>query len=191
MGFDGRKCSFTCRRETEPVKRTFETVKPQLTPETIQIQCNVLVSNYFHSVKDFLFLSAKPRDFDGIDFRCQCTKRKLHSISDVLTLLNLKIFFFTFSVKDRYKMYQLSYFICIKDYNAQTITSLKLNLCYFFIYCCQHHKRKTTCLGIFLLSDRQWCTEHQYFHSRFPAVSILQLLIIYRIYDYDLLTLSQ
>ena len=33
--------------------------------------------------------------------------------------------FFTFSVKDRY---QLHYFICIKNFNAQTITSLKLNL---------------------------------------------------------------
>ena len=35
--------------------------------------------------------------------------------------------FFTFSVKDRY---QLNYFICIKDFNAQTIASLKLNLFY-------------------------------------------------------------
>ena len=62
--------------------------------------------------------------------------------------------FFTFSVKDRY---QLNYFICIKDFNAQTITSLtlKLNLFYFFIYCCQYHEKKTICLDIFLLSDRQ------------------------------------
>jgi hypothetical protein len=29
--------------------------------------------------------------------------------------------------------YQLSYFICIKDFNAETITSLKLNL-FFFLY---------------------------------------------------------
>jgi hypothetical protein len=54
--------------------------------------------------------------------------------------------FFTFSVKDRY---QLNYFICIKDFNAQTITSLKLNLFYFFIYCCQHLERKMTCLVFF------------------------------------------
>jgi len=39
--------------------------------------------------------------------------------------------FFTFSVKDR-NMYQLNYFICIKDFNAQKITSLKLNLFYFY-----------------------------------------------------------
>jgi hypothetical protein len=36
----------------------------------------------------------------------------------------------TFSVKDRY---QLNYFICIKDFNADTNTSLKLNLFSFFI----------------------------------------------------------
>ena len=27
---------------------------------------NTLVSNHFHSVKNFLFSSAKPRDFDGM-----------------------------------------------------------------------------------------------------------------------------
>jgi hypothetical protein len=35
----------------------------------------------------------------------------------------------TFFVKDRY---QLNYFICIKDFNAETNTSLKLNLFSFF-----------------------------------------------------------
>jgi hypothetical protein len=34
-------------------------------------------------------------------------------------------------------------------------------------------------------------TEHQYLLCRFLGVSILQLLIIYHIYDYDMLTLSQ
>jgi hypothetical protein len=58
-------------------------------------------------------------------------------------------------------------------------------LFYFFIYRWKHHERKTTCL------DRQWGTEHQYLLSRFLGISILQLLIIYRIYDYDMLTLSQ
>jgi hypothetical protein len=51
------------------------------------------------------------------------------------------------------------------------------------VYCCQHHERKTTCLDIFLLSDRQWGTEHQYLLSRFLGDPILQLLVIYRIYD--------
>jgi hypothetical protein len=40
----------------------------------------------------------------------------------------------SFSVKDRYL---LNYFICIKDFNAETITSLKLNLFSFFISGCQ------------------------------------------------------
>ena len=40
--------------------------------------------------------------------------------------------------------YQLNYFICIKNFNAETITSLKLNLFSFFICCCQHHQRKTS-----------------------------------------------
>ena len=58
----------------------------------------------------------------------------------------------TFSVKDRY---QLNYFICIKDFNAETITSLKLNLCSFFICCCQHHEMKTICLYIYISDIRQ------------------------------------
>jgi len=52
-------------------------------------------------------------------------------------------------------------------------------------------KEKTVCLYIFLLSDRQWGTEHQHLLSHFLGVSILQLLIIYHIYDSDMLTLSQ
>ena len=52
--------------------------------------------------------------------------------------------FSTFPVKHRY---QLNYFICIQDFNAQTITSWKLNLFSFFIYCCDctymNHERKT------------------------------------------------
>jgi hypothetical protein len=55
--------------------------------------------------------------------------------------------FLAFSVEDRY---QLNYVICNKDFNTQTIISLKLTLFSFFIYCC------TICLDIFLLSDRQY-----------------------------------
>ena len=64
--------------------------------------------------------------------------------------------FLAFSVEDRY---QLNYFICNKDFNTQTIISLKLTFFSFFIYCCnciymnQNHERKTICLDIFLLSD--------------------------------------
>ena len=137
-----------------------------------------------------LFSSAKPHDFDGmlgtgLPVSMYTTKTLIDKCRFNVTQLKE---YFTFSVKDRY---QLNYFICIKNFNAQTITSFKLNLFYFFIYSCQHHERKTTCLDIFLLSDRQWGTEHQYLLGRFLGVSILQLLIIYSIYYYDMLMLSQ
>jgi hypothetical protein len=82
---------------------------------------NTVVSNLFHSVKNFKFSSAKPRDFDGmlgtgLPLSMYTTKTPI-DISAVLTFLNKD--FFAFSVKDRYR---LNYFICIKDFNAQTIT---------------------------------------------------------------------
>ena len=58
----------------------------------------------------------------------------------------------TFSVKDRYR---LNYFICIIDFNAETITSLKLNLFSFFIWGCLHHQRKTICLYVYIFDIRQ------------------------------------
>ena len=73
-----------------------------------------------------------------LNIRCQCTQQKLQSIYAVLTFDHQLKNILTFSVKDRY---QLNYFICIKDFNAETITSLKLNLFSFFICCCQHHER--------------------------------------------------
>jgi hypothetical protein len=152
---------------------------------------NTVVSNHFHSVKILLFSSARSRDFDGMHstrLRCQCTQQKLQSICAVLTFDPQLKRILTFSVKD---IYQLNYFICIKDLNTETITSLKLNLFSFFICCSQHHETKTICLYIFLISDRYWGTEHQYLFSRFLGVSILQLLIIYSIYEYEMLTLSQ
>ena len=96
------------------------------------INMNTIVSNHFHSVKNFLFSSAKPRDCDGmlgtgLPVSMYTTKTSIDKCRFNVTQLN-----FFFSVKDRY---QLNYFICIKDFNAQTITSLKLNLLYIFIYC--------------------------------------------------------
>ena len=120
----------------------------------------------------------------ALDFWCLCPQQKLQSICAALTFdLQLKKIL-TFSVKDRY---QLNYFICIKDLNTETITSLKLNLFSFLICCCQHHERKMICLYIFLISDRYWVLNI----SIYSAVSILQLLIIYRIYNYEMPTLSQ
>jgi hypothetical protein len=74
-----------------------------------------------------LFLSAKPRNFDGmlgtgLPVSMYTTKTPIEKCCFNVTQLKE---FFTFSVKDRY---QLNYFICIKDFNAETNTSLKLNL---------------------------------------------------------------
>ena len=83
-----------------------------------------------------------------LDFRCQCTQQKLQSICAVLTFDPQLKKILTFSIKGRY---QLNYFICIKDFNAETITSLKLNLFSFFICCCHHHERKTIIKFVFFL----------------------------------------
>ena len=127
---------------------------------------NTVVSNQFHSVKSLLFSSARPHDFDGmlgteLPVSIFTTKSPIDMLR--FNVPQLKEFL-ACSVKDRY---QLNYFICIKDFNAQAITSLKLNLFSFFIYCCQHREMKTSCLDIFLLSDRQWGTEHQYLFQPF------------------------
>ena len=116
---------------------------------------NTVVSNHFHSV-NYFFSSARSRDFDGtpgteLPARCQCTQQKLQSICAVklvsdpfVVIMNNKISLkcavltfdpqlkkiLTFSVKNRY---QLNYCICIKDFNAETITSLKL-IFFFFLY---------------------------------------------------------
>ena len=120
--------------------------------------------------------SARRRDFDGmlgtgLPVSMYTTKSPIDMWH--FNVPQLKEFLALF-VKDKY---QLNYFICIKDFNAQTITSLKLNLFSSFIYCRQHRERKTICLDIFMLSDRQWGTEYQYLLSRFLGISILQLLI--------------
>ena len=108
--------------------------------------CNTVVSNHFHSVKILLFSSARSRDFAGM------YTTKLQSICAVLTFDPRLKNILTFSVKDRY---QLNYFICIKDFNAETITSLKLSLFSFFIYGFQHHERKTICLYVYISVIRQ------------------------------------
>ena len=83
----------------------------------------------------------------ALNFLCQCTQQKFQSTFDpqLKTIL-------TFSVKDRY---QLNYFICIKYFNAETNTSLKLYLFSFFICGCQHHQRKTICLYVYNSDIRQ------------------------------------
>jgi hypothetical protein len=63
-------------------------------------------------------------------FRPQSSNKNSKSICAVLTFDPQLKKILTFSVKDRY---QLNYCICIKDFNAETNTSLKLNLFSFFL----------------------------------------------------------
>jgi hypothetical protein len=102
----------------------------------------------------------------ALNFRCQCTQQKLQSICVVLTFDPQLKKILTFAVKDRY---QLNYFICIKDFNAETNTSLKLNLFSFFICGCQHHQRKTICLYVYI-SDIRYIVGYRtpVFIQRFP-----------------------
>ena len=88
-----------------------------ISTENFPTSDNTVVLNHFHSVKNFLFSSAKPRDFDGmlgtvLPVSMYTTKTPIEKCRFNVTQLKE---FFTFSVKDRY---QLNYFICIKDFNA-------------------------------------------------------------------------
>jgi hypothetical protein len=80
---------------------------------------NTLVSSHFHSVK-ILFSLSRRHDFDGmlgtgLPVSIYTTKTPIDKCRFNVTQLKE---LFIFSVKDRY---QLNYFICIKDFNAQTI----------------------------------------------------------------------
>jgi hypothetical protein len=105
-----------------------------------------VVLNHFHSVTILLFSSARSRDFDGTPGTelpvSMYTTKTPNPIKKILT----------FSVKDRY---QLNYCICIKDFNAETNTSFKLNFFSFFICGCQHHQRKTICIYVYTSDIRQ------------------------------------
>ena len=87
----------------------------------------------------------------ALNFRCQYTQQQLQSICAVLTFDPQFKKILTFSVKDRY---QWNYFICIKVFNAETNTSLKLNLFSFFICGCQHHQMTTICLYVYISDSR-------------------------------------
>jgi hypothetical protein len=85
----------------------------------------------------------------ALDFRCQCTHQKLQSISAVLTFDPQLKSILAFSVKD---IYQLDYFICIKDFNAETITSLKLNIFFSLFAAVSIMKgKRSTFMYIFLI----------------------------------------
>jgi hypothetical protein len=84
--------------------------------------CSVSYVNHFHSVKNFLFSSAKPHDFDGmlgtgLPVSMYTTKTPIDKCRFNVTQLKE---FFTFSVKDRY---QLNYFITSGVYAITVTTS--------------------------------------------------------------------
>jgi hypothetical protein len=85
-------------------------------------------------------------EWSALNFRCQCTQQKLQLICAVLAFDPQLKKILTFSLKDRY---QFNYFICIKDFNEETITSLKINLFSFFICGCQH-QGKIICLYVYI-----------------------------------------
>ena len=89
----------------------------------------------------------------ALDFQCQCTQQKLQSICAILTFDPQLKNILTFSVKDRY---QLNYFICIKEFNAETITSLKLNLFSFLQLSAsskENHLPLCTCIYFWYQTD--------------------------------------
>jgi hypothetical protein len=74
---------------------------------------NTLVSNHFHSVKSLLFSSSRPRNFDG------------------MLGTGLPVSMYTAEST------------CIKDFNAQAISSLNLNMFSSFIYWAMFKKTLT------------------------------------------------
>jgi hypothetical protein len=145
-----------------------DTLRLFLSPKTTYIQYIKVIfiaKNNVHTIRLFRIISItskknyfRPPDHVismellALNFRCQCTQQKLQSICAVLTFDPQLKKILTFFVKDRY---QLNYFICIKDFNAETNTSLKLNLFSFIICGCQHHQRKTICLYVYISDIRQ------------------------------------
>jgi hypothetical protein len=153
---------------------------------------NTVVSNHFHSVKNLLFSSTRSHDFDGlISIELLVSMYTTKTPIDLCrfnvrssTLKNLNIFCKRqISIKLLYLYQRLQ---CRDNY------FFKIKFVFFlYLLLSVYHETKTICLYIFLISDIYWGTEHQYLFSGFLGVSILQLLIIYCIYDYDMLTLSQ
>jgi hypothetical protein len=112
-------------------------------------------------------------------YRCQCTQQKLQSTSAVLTFDPRLKKILTFSIKDRY---QLNYFICIKDFNAKNYF-FKFKFA-FFLY---------LLLSTWYISDIRQIVGYgtQVFIQPFPWRLHFTITYNLRIYDYDMLTLSQ
>ena len=118
---------------------------------TLAYDSNMVVSNHFHSVNILLFSSARSSDFDvmystGLPVSMYTTQTPID-----MCRLNVRSIL-TFSVKHKY---QLNYFICIKDFNIETINSLTL---FFFLSLFAAVSimkgKRSAFIYIFLISDR-------------------------------------
>ena len=106
--------------------------------------------------QNFLFSSAKPRDFDGMlgtGLPVSMYTMKTPIDKCRLNVTQLKEFFYIFckrqiSIKLFY-LFQTQRLQCTDNY------FFKIKFVLFLLNCCQHHERKTIGLDIFLLSDRQ------------------------------------
>ena len=133
---------------------------------------NTVVSNHFHSVKNFLFSSAKPCDFDGMlgtGLPVSMYTMKTPIDKCRFSVIQLKYFFYIFC-KRQISIYELNYFICITDFNAQTITSLILNLFSFFICGWLSASSKENDLPFCIISDIRQTVWYRtpVFIQRFP-----------------------
>ena len=121
-----------------------------------------------------------------LDFPCQCTQQNLQSICAVLTFDSQPKKILIFSVKDRY---QFHYFNCIK---VNYFFKIKYVFFLYLLLSASWKKNDLTLIYFWYQTDSVVPnTSIFFFFSRFLGVSILQLLIIYRINDYNMLTLSQ
>ena len=98
-----------------------------------------------------------PKGKYGCQYFILLTLKKKFMDTVVLDFFNKKVILdYYFCLKSGpVILFQIFIIICIKDFNAEKNTSLKLNLFYFFICGCQHHQRKTICLYVYISDIRQ------------------------------------
>ena len=113
------------------------------------IQPTISLCKIVRSSVILLFSSARSRAFDGTP--ATELPVSMYTTQTQIDMRRFSVRFLTFSVKDRY---QLNYFICIKDFNAETNTSLKLNLFSFFMAVGIIKGKRSAFMYIFLISDR-------------------------------------
>ena len=149
---------------------------------------NTVVSNHFHSVKILLFSSARSRDFDGmfsiglpVSMYTTKTPIDLYRFNvRYSTLKNLSIFCERqISIKLFYLYQRLQ---CRDNY------FFKIKFVFFLYLLLSASWKKTICLYIFLISDRQWGTEHQYLLIRFLWRLHITILPHLRLWYADVVT---